>query len=220
MSVFQTDFDRIAQLSTEDGWDHNSHYHRFLLKQLPKRVENALDIGCGTGTFSRQLAKHSRNVTGLDLSPEMIRVARERSTTYSGIRYEVADVMTYPMSENHFDCIASIGTLHHLPFEAILSRIRQALKPGGVLLVLDLFQETFDLSSIAYNALAFPLSRMVKLAKGGRDTPEARTAWEAHSKHDHFMTLSQIREISQRVLPGSILRRHLFWRYSLIWRKP
>src|SRR4028118_368446 len=48
-SVIRDDFDRIALLADE-GWDHNSHYHDFLLRQLPERFRAALDAGGGTGT--------------------------------------------------------------------------------------------------------------------------------------------------------------------------
>jgi ribosomal protein L11 methylase PrmA len=47
----RSDFDRIA-LSDQAGWNHNNHYHRFLIKQLPIHCKTALDIGCGTGDFS------------------------------------------------------------------------------------------------------------------------------------------------------------------------
>jgi SAM-dependent methyltransferase len=40
----------------------------------------------------------------------------------------------------HFDCIVSIATLHHLPLELMLEKMKAALKENGVLLVLDLFK--------------------------------------------------------------------------------
>lgn len=69
------DFNRIA-LSDRSGWNHNNHYHNFLLKQLPLHCENILDIGCGTGEFSRLLAKRCDRVVAIDLSPQMITIAK------------------------------------------------------------------------------------------------------------------------------------------------
>ena len=65
--TIQADFDRIAALSGEQ-WDHNSHYHGFLLRQLPRHCGAVLDLGCGTGAFSRCLASRADHVLGLDLA--------------------------------------------------------------------------------------------------------------------------------------------------------
>src|SRR6478672_10058923 len=75
---FQSDFDRIALISP-DGALQNDHYQSFLLKQLPAHCNEVLEIGCGAGAFARALAARSNHVLGIDLSPEMIRLARERS---------------------------------------------------------------------------------------------------------------------------------------------
>jgi ubiquinone/menaquinone biosynthesis C-methylase UbiE len=52
-------------------------------------------------------------VLALDLSPEMIRIARERSTQFPNIEFQLADVRELSLPDEHFDCIASIATLHH-----------------------------------------------------------------------------------------------------------
>src|SRR5215207_8117861 len=83
VATVRADFDRIALLSEQYGWSHNDHYHGFLLGQLPAQVGEALDVGCGAGAFSRLLARRSRHVLGVDLSPEMVRMARERSRAYT-----------------------------------------------------------------------------------------------------------------------------------------
>lgn len=77
-SSIKADFDRLALLDDE-GWTTNNHYHDFLLKHVPEKCGNALEIGCGTGAFARRLAERCRRVVALDLSAEMIRVARSRS---------------------------------------------------------------------------------------------------------------------------------------------
>src|SRR4051812_31512007 len=74
----RSDFDRIALLP-ETGWNHNAHYHARLLNHIPRRCRRILEIGCGTGEFSRLLAARAESVLAIDLSPQMIRLARERS---------------------------------------------------------------------------------------------------------------------------------------------
>ena len=132
MSTIQSDFDRIALVSP-DGSLHNDHYHNFLLRQLGSRCHSALEVGCGKGEFSRRLAQRSDRVLALDLSPEMICIARAHSSHLPNIEFELADVMQRGLPAESFDCIASIATLHHLPLREILLKIKAALKPGGVL---------------------------------------------------------------------------------------
>ena len=218
-ATFQSDFDRIALLP-ESAWDHNGHYHNFLLRQLHPG-ERALDIGCGTGAFSRRLAERFDSVLGLDLSPQMIRLARERSRACPNLEFRVADVLAEALPDAHFDAIVSIATLHHLSLPEILPRLARALKPGGVLAVLDLF-ETATLGEILTGALAMPASALLGLLRNRslRSSAAARAAWNEHGRHERYLTVTQVREACRELLPGARVRHHLFWRYSLTWTKP
>ena len=219
MSTIQSDFDRIALVSP-DGSLHNHHYSQFLLRHLQSNCQAALEIGCGKGEFSRQLARRSARVLALDLSPEMIRIARENAPTESNIDFQLADVMTYDLPAESFDCIASIATLHHLPLPEIFRKMKAALKPGGILLVLDLFEPRGVVDAIL-NPLAVLVSVSLRLIHHGRirSSREAREAWAEHEHHDLYPTMSQVRELCAEVLPGARIKKHLLWRYSIIWRK-
>lgn len=215
----QVDFDRIALLPTSD-WNHNSHYHRFLMKHIPPRCTEALDIGCGTGSFSRLLAARSDRVLALDLSPQMIRIAKRRSEEYPNIDFRVADATTWDFSAERFDCIASIAALHHLPLEEMLYKMRRALNNGGSLVILDLLQEA-GLRDALTSALAVSVTIGMRLIKNGRfgEPREVQAAWAAHEENDSYLTLFQIRQACASILPGAQVRKHLLWRYSLTWKK-
>jgi len=217
--IIQADFDRLALLSS-DGWDHNSHYGDFLLKHIPKDCESALEIGCGTGAFARLVAKRAGRVLALDLSPQMIQIARERSREYANIEFRVANVLEWKFPAGQFDCVASIATLHHLPMEEMLTKMKSALKANGALVVLDLFQGE-GLPDVLRSALAVLVSTILKLIKTGRVRPSRaeREAWVEHGQRDVYLTLSQVRSICADVLPGAQVRKHLLWRYSIIWKK-
>lgn len=219
MFVIQADFDRIAVLSGDD-WGHNSHYHSFLLKQLPAHCAAALEIGCGTGAFSRLLAERSEWVLALDLSPQMTRVTRERSKEHSNITFQVADAMVWDFPHEQFDCVASIATLHHLPLEETLVKMRDALRANGTLIVLDLFQGA-GLADVLTDLLAVPVSAGLNLLKNGRlrAPRQVRAAWAEHGRNDVYLPLSQIRQICAVALPGARVKKHLLWRYSIVWKK-
>ena len=228
MSTIQEDFDRIALVS-EDGATHNERYQNFLLRHLPSNCHDVVEIGCGTGGFARRLAERSERVLALDLSPEMIRLARERSAQFANIDFQLADVREWPLPAESFDCIATIATLHHLPFEETLLKIKTALKPGGVLLVLDLFEAARISDSVVEglfdslsNLVAIPVSVSLRVLHHGRllSRREVRDAWTAHGRHDSYPTMRDVHALCARILPGAKIKKHLLWRYSIVWKKP
>ena len=83
----------------------------------------------GTPQQSRAIAQGSE-----------IRVARSRSADSPNLEFHVADATLWDFPAAHFDYIATIATLHHLPLRAMILKLKAALKPGGVLIVLDLFE--------------------------------------------------------------------------------
>lgn len=219
-SVIRADFDRIAQLEGEE-WNHNRAYHALLLNQLPAHCGVSLEIGCGTGEFARLLARRSDRVVGLDLSPMMIRLAKERSRHFPNIDFQVADVMVWDFPQAQFDCVASIATLHHLPLELLLTQMKRALKAQGILIILDLVKDETLIDYLS-SGVAMPLDRLLRLVhnKHRKPLPQLQAAWAEHGKNDVYLALSQVRQTCQTILPGAKVRRHLFWRYSITWIKP
>jgi SAM-dependent methyltransferase len=215
----EADFDRLALLDDE-GWTSNNYYHTSLLKHVPANCENALEIGCGTGAFARLLAKRCKRVVALDLSSEMIRVARSRSTQFDNLDFQVADAMQWNFPQSHFDFVCSIATLHHLEQRELLLKIRESLKPNGVLVILDLVASD-SLVERMCDVVGYAVSGGLRLIYNGRLQPPAavRKAWEQHGKHDHYLTIRQVRALADEILPGTNVRRCLLWRYSLVYKK-
>ncbi len=219
LKSIQSDFDRIALLAGET-WNHNAQYHKFLMNRNPERSRNVLEIGCGTGEYSRLLAGRAERVLAIDLSPQMIRLANARSKLYPNIDFIEGDVMEYQLPDNQFDCIATLATIHHLPIETTLRKIRKALKPGGTFICLDLYQR-FNLKDLLFDSVAYPANLFLTLIKTGKPKPSrgVREAYAEHGKTDTYLTLSQIEQICADILPDALVSRHLFWRYSIIWKK-
>lgn len=220
MSTVEADFDRLALLD-EEGWTANNHYHDLLLQHVPRDCENALEVGCGTGAFARLLAQRSTRVVALDLSSEMISVARSRSGRYQNLDFQLADAMTWDFPKAHFDFICSIATLHHLPQRELFVKMRDALRPGGVLAVLDLV-ESNSITERMLDVLGLAVSPLMRLFRNGRlqPPPEVRKAWEQHGKHDSYSTIDDMRALADEMLPGAIVNRQLLWRYTLVYQKP
>jgi SAM-dependent methyltransferase len=100
-----------------------------------------LSVGCGTGALERDALTKGicRFMEGLDFSSESVAQARgfAESARLSGrLEYRVADVHRLDLPEERYDVVFFHGSLHHVrSVEEVLSRVRCALKPGGILYV-------------------------------------------------------------------------------------
>ena len=56
-------------------WNHNNHFHNYLLRQLPKKVNRTLDVGCGLGFFAKKLAERSELVEAVARSESSISIS-------------------------------------------------------------------------------------------------------------------------------------------------
>jgi SAM-dependent methyltransferase len=220
MNAVARDFDRIAAAQRADRWNHNNHYHRLMLGFLPAGREAALDLGCGAGDLLELLAGKFRRVTGLDFSPIMVAQARARLKGRAGARVIMADARTFTFRPNSLDFIVSAAAFHHLTLRNLLPRLKVALKPGGVLVNLDLYKLRTPADFLTL-AAATPVNFIVdRLRNFGRpETAEEKAAWRAHAAHDRYSSLVEIRRIARELLPGARVRRLLYWRYLLVWKK-
>lgn len=221
MERVREDFDRLALLCERHGDGAGGAYRRRLLGHLPPDPQHVLEVGCGAGAFTGLLAARARRVTALDLSPQMLRLARSRTAGRANVDYVLGDVMRLPLPAGAYDCVVSIATLHHLPLARALGKMKDALRPGGVLVVHDLLADA-GLFDRGLSALAYPLSVLRRLRETGRvrTPPEVKAAWAEHGRHETYLTLPQVKEMRREHLPAARIERHLFWRYTVIWRKP
>ncbi|WP_055549279.1 bifunctional 2-polyprenyl-6-hydroxyphenol methylase/3-demethylubiquinol 3-O-methyltransferase UbiG [Streptomyces sp. NBRC 110028] len=199
-------------------WNHNIHYHPRILGAVPDGARRALDVGCGEGMLARELRRTVPDVTGIDLHADSIDQARAHPADTgdadgSGdIDYVLGDFLTHPFEPASFDFIASVATLHHMDAAAGLVRMRELLRPGGVLAVVGLARDTMprDLPYVLAGAAVGTVHRAVK----GIWQHPSPIVWPPP------VTYRQMRVLAAELLPGSAYRRHALFRYSVVWRKP
>jgi len=104
---------------------------------------NVLDIGCGPGLFLREIAERRPDLrlTGIDLSPSMIEVARRvlaESVAKTSVRLDNGDAGAMPYADASFDLIVSTISMHHWQEpERVVAEAFRVLGPGGGLWVYD-----------------------------------------------------------------------------------
>ncbi|MET9386732.1 class I SAM-dependent methyltransferase [Streptomyces sp. NPDC002928] len=205
-------------------FDHNDHYHRLLLRQVPRNCGAALDVGCGTGRFARRLAHLGIEVDAIDPSEEAIAEARAlsgRTAGDRGLRFQHADVTEVKLPKEHYDFISCLASVHHMSFDTVAA-MRDALAPGGVLVILGCYPEKTRIDW-AWSLAAVPVNAVARLTVAVKDKLRPVCAATGRERvkapvRQPAMPLLQIRREAAVLLPGCSIRRLLFWRYLLVFR--
>ena len=94
----------------------------------PRPGQRILDLGCGTGQLSSEIAAAAASVVGVDSSADMVQEARRK---FPDLRFEVCDARSLPFLQE-FDAVFSNAALHWIPQAAqVIEGVSRALKPGG-----------------------------------------------------------------------------------------
>ena len=103
-----------------------------IFRILPEPPQRLLDLGCGPGWTSRLFAAAGYDVTGLDLCPDMIRLAKQSAGADSNLRFLVHDYEE-SLDLGSFDIVVIYDALHHaLAPGAVIQNVYQALRSKGV----------------------------------------------------------------------------------------
>jgi ubiquinone/menaquinone biosynthesis C-methylase UbiE len=118
-----------------------------IIDYLPKNPKKVLELGCGTGILTKMIKGVSpeADITGIDLSPEMLNLASEQPEL-KGVRFLAQDLReAWP--EGFYDAIVTSLCLHHVPKEdrvMVAQRAVRVLSPGGRFICGDVYRARDD----------------------------------------------------------------------------
>lgn len=130
-------YDRLNRVMTF-GLDR--HWRKRAVRGLHGKV---LDVACGTGDMMVCLAEQGCTVTGVDISEEMLAIARQKTASanfqLSTINYQLCNAEALPFPDATFDAVTcAFGVRNFVHLEQGLAEMLRVMKPGGKMVILEL----------------------------------------------------------------------------------
>jgi methyltransferase len=199
---------------TANYWNHNTAFHRELVRDAGRRGGRALDVGCGEGLLCSRLAGVCREVIGIDTDERALARAQRRLERTPKARALSHDIMEQdlPGCLGAFETVTCVAVLHHLPLEEGLAALGALVAPGGRLIVIGLAADKSPWDWIVSGLSVLPIRVMSAWHRETRDIGVATTRARE--------SLEEIRAAASRILPGARVRRRFYYRYSLVWDRP
>ncbi|NET86885.1 MAG: class I SAM-dependent methyltransferase [Kamptonema sp. SIO1D9] len=215
---FAAEYDFMATLTNQ-----KQNKQQFLLENLSNFRGKALDIGCGSGILSWELAQHYDTVIGIDISAEMLAIAQAKRSA-PNLNYIQMDATQITLNSK-FDFIVSANTFHHLPnLPTTLKQIKQLLKPQGKIAIIDNVSETETPATIGYiigairdflpDCSDYGIINAWKLYK-------FRTSkkWLNHLASDRYLSPKQFKHIYSAIFPNCSFPKTSYF-MGVTWESP
>ncbi len=118
---------------------HGKKLHDSVLRKLDQlSFDKLLDVGCGTGNLLSLISsKYEVTIAGVDLSPDMLEIARDKLGEKADLR--VGDSEDLPFDDESFNAVTCTDSFHHYPHPGnVLLEFKRVLKPEGYIIIADI----------------------------------------------------------------------------------
>lgn len=159
---------RVMTLSLDRRW-------RKRAAQCIVSPAKVLDIACGTGDMAIELAKRGCTVTGVDISEEMLAIAKRKAASanfqLSTVNFQLGNAEALPFDDGEFDAVTcAFGIRNFVHLEKGLEEMARVMKSGGQLVILELSTPDSKLIRPAYNFYTrYIIPRLGNRIAGNRD---------------------------------------------------
>jgi demethylmenaquinone methyltransferase/2-methoxy-6-polyprenyl-1,4-benzoquinol methylase len=216
-------FDRVASRYDALNSVMTAGLHHRWRERAADRAElqpgdSALDICCGTGDLTLELAGRvapAGHVVGCDFSEPMLDLARDkaRERRANGVRFEWADALSLPYDAARFDAVTvGFGVRNLANLERGLGEMTRVLRPGGRLVVLEITQPTrpplSTFFSLWFDRIVPMLGALSEESEAYSYLPESVRSFPGPQRLGELMDSAGLERIRWTVLAGGIIAIH------------
>lgn len=220
MSSTKVQFDRVAE--EYDFVNSLLNDYTFFISNLSSSKGSALDIGCGSGILADELAKYYDKVVGIDISDEMLTIAKMKrlrsNTCFLNMNAERLNF------DHKFDFIVSRTTFHHLnDIPSVINQMKDLLHEGGKIVIVDNVSEVETPAAHGYiigailefipQCFRFGIRNAVRIFRHSTSKH-----WLEHLAADKYLSEQKFHEIYGKLLPGCKFQR-MGWAMGIVWEK-
>jgi ubiquinone/menaquinone biosynthesis C-methylase UbiE len=104
---------------------------KMFCKNLSENV-SVLELGCGTGYFTKELSKTNAKITAIDISPDLLKFAKSQIQN-KNVEFLLEDACSMSFKDSTFDVVLGSSVLHHLDIDSAVKEIFRVLKKNGTI---------------------------------------------------------------------------------------
>lgn len=129
-------YDAVVNTAT---FGKDNLWKRAILDLIPEGNYKVLDLACGTGILSLEIAKKASHVVGIDITEDSVRIAREKALVRNvrNVSFCVSAAEAIPQAEEEFDCVTASYLPKYCNIDQVIGEVCRVLKLGGILIMHD-----------------------------------------------------------------------------------
>ncbi|OLE70701.1 hypothetical protein AUF78_05520 [archaeon 13_1_20CM_2_51_12] len=201
---------------------------RLVNRLVPGHKQRILEVGCGRGYLSLELARRGHDLLGIDVNAETVKIAKQAMNTdpYNSERgrleYEVSDFGVWKSADRKFDFVVFNRSLHHIPHPGkVLEKVQSLLGPKGRVICVEYAYDKFDRRSAAW---FYHIRRILEQARWFRSDKklsndlkasvnQVREEWLAPARKEHLNRFEDMYRPLKRLFD----LKHFSWEPYIFW---